>query len=182
MNVNPYLMNPYNGQYVYNPQALQPQMSSVPQIQQPVQQPVQQQSTQVQTQQIQSGGFVSVQSFDEAKNYPVAPGTSVTFKDETAPYVYTKTMGFSPLDRPIYETYRLVKEEPKQEAAQEPLRAHINNQAEDLPDYALKSEYEAVRAELDAVRGDIENVKEEMNAFRKQMRKPAARKKEDDDE
>lgn len=60
---------------------------------------------------IQNGGFVSVTSEEEARRYPVAPGNSVTFKNENAPYVYTKTMGFSQLDRPLFEIYRLVKEE-----------------------------------------------------------------------
>lgn len=60
---------------------------------------------------IQSGGFVSVASEDDARKYPVAPGNSVTFKNENAPYVYTKTMGFSQLDRPLFEKFRLVKEE-----------------------------------------------------------------------
>ena len=61
--------------------------------------------------QIQNGGFVSVRSEEEARNYPVAQGTSVTFKNETAPYIYTKTMGFSQMDRPIFERYKLIKEE-----------------------------------------------------------------------
>lgn len=60
---------------------------------------------------IQNGGFVCVSSEDEARKYPVAPGNSVTFKNENAPYVYTKTMGFSQLDRPLFEVFRLVKEE-----------------------------------------------------------------------
>lgn len=55
--------------------------------------------------------FVNVRSEAEARNYPVAYGNSITFKDETQPYVYTKTMGFSQLDRPVFEKYRLVKEE-----------------------------------------------------------------------
>ena len=63
--------------------------------------------------QIQSGGLVSVRSMEEAYNYPVAPGNSITFKDETQPFVYTKTKGFSPLEQPVFERYRLVKvEEP----------------------------------------------------------------------
>lgn len=66
--------------------------------------------------QIQNGGFISVRSEQDARNYPVAPGNSVTFKDETAPYVYTKTMGFSQLDRPIFEKYKLIKEEVPDEA------------------------------------------------------------------
>lgn len=64
-----------------------------------------------QSQQIQSSGLVSVRSIEEAMRYPVAPGNSVTFKDETAPYVYTKTMGFSQFDRPVFEKYRITKEE-----------------------------------------------------------------------
>lgn len=55
--------------------------------------------------------FISVPSEDVARNYPVAHGNSVTFKDENAPYIYTKTMGFSQLDRPIFERYKLIREE-----------------------------------------------------------------------
>lgn len=86
-----------------------------PYIQQPYQMPVQYQTPfqqqQQQQQQIQNGGFISVRNESEARSYPVAPGNSITFKDETAPYVYTKTMGFSQLDQPIFEKYKLVKEE-----------------------------------------------------------------------
>lgn len=64
--------------------------------------------------QIQNNGFVMVRSEAEARNFPVALGNSVTFKDETAPYIYSKTMGFSQLDRPIFEKYKLVKEEIKE--------------------------------------------------------------------
>lgn len=60
--------------------------------------------------QTQNNNFVSVRSEQEARNYPVAYGNSVTFKDETSPYVYTKTMGFSQLDRPVFEKYKLIKE------------------------------------------------------------------------
>ena len=34
------------------------------------------------TQQIQNGGFINVRSELEARNYPVAPGNSVTFKND----------------------------------------------------------------------------------------------------
>ena len=72
----------------------------------------QMQMPQAQAQQTQqASGFVSVRSEEEARNYPVAYGNSVTFKDETSPYIYTKTMGFSQLDRPIFDKYKLVKEQ-----------------------------------------------------------------------
>ena len=80
-----------------------------PQYFQPQQMPMQMQQQQQQAS--QASGFVSVRSEEEARNYPVAYGNSVTFKDENAPYIYTKTMGFSQLDRPIFDKYKLVKEE-----------------------------------------------------------------------
>lgn len=66
---------------------------------------------QTQPQQIQSGSFVSARSIEEAYNWPIAPGNSLTFKIENSPYVCTKTKGFSPLEQPVFERYRLVKEE-----------------------------------------------------------------------
>ena len=81
-----------------------------PQYFQPQQMPMQQMQNQNPAQ-AQTSGFVSVRSEEEARNYPVAYGNSVTFKDENAPYIYTKTMGFSQLDRPIFDKYKLVKEE-----------------------------------------------------------------------
>lgn len=73
-----------------------------------------------QTNQIQNTGLVSVRSVEEAYNYPVAPGNSITFKDETQPFVYTKTKGFSPLEQPVFEKYRLVKVEESQNVAKNP--------------------------------------------------------------
>lgn len=69
------------------------------------------------TQQMQNNGFVMVRSEEEARNFPVGFGNSVTFKDETSPYMYCKTMGFSQLDKPIFEKFRLTKEESEGEEA-----------------------------------------------------------------
>lgn len=90
------------------------------QQQMPVQQPVQQQ-------QIQTSGFIPVPSEEMARNYPVAPGNSVTFKNENAPYVYTKTMGFSQLDRPIFEKYKLVKEDAPVSEKSEQIETNYNS-------------------------------------------------------
>ena len=54
--------------------------------------------------------FLTVRSEKEARDYPIAPGNSITFRDENAPYIYTKTMGMSQLDRPHFEKFRLVRE------------------------------------------------------------------------
>ena len=107
---------------------------------------------QYQTQQqniIQNGGFVRVPNEAAARNYPIAPGNSITFIDENAPYCYTMTMGFSQFDRPKFEKFRLVKEE------DQPIQAQTT---ENMPkiDYALKSELEALKQSFTA---EIENLK-----------------------
>ena len=85
----------------------------------------------MQTQQNQSP-FVSVRSEAEARNYPVGFGNSVNFKDENSSYVYVKTMGFSQLDKPTFEKYRLIKEETegqevKKECQCEGLKTQFSN-------------------------------------------------------
>ena len=139
MSYNPYLTNPYTGQQYY----------SVPQIQQPVP---------TQNQQIQNNGLISVRNIDEARNYPIAPGNSITFKDENSPYVYTKTMGFSQLDRPIFEKYRLVKEE-AEEVKETPA---VNNS----PAYVLQADYETLRGIVDGLKEELETVKGQISKRR----------------
>ena len=79
----------------------------------PPQQPVQQmQQAQVSG---SAGNIVHVQSEDEMRSYPVAPGNTIIFKNDNAPYIYTKTMDSSQLGQPIFEKFRLVKEDEVQE-------------------------------------------------------------------
>ena len=107
--------------------------------------------------------------------YPVAPGNSVTFINENSPYCYTKTVNMGQLDRPIFEKYRLVKEDDAPapvEAPNKPAEAPMP----DLSKYATKSEIEAFRAEIDGLKSDME-------AFRGDLygiagKKTATRKKE----
>lgn len=72
---------------------------------QPVQNMQQMQSVQPQS------GFISVRNEQEARNYSIAHGNSLVFKDENEPYLYIKTMGFSQMDIPTFEKYRLVREQ-----------------------------------------------------------------------
>lgn len=80
--------------------------------QQPYYQQQLQQQPQPQTQPT-NGGYVTVRTEAEARNYPVAPGTSVTFFNETQPYCYKKSAGMSPLDAPTFEIYQITKVEPE---------------------------------------------------------------------
>ena len=128
----PNYYNPYQQQYY--PMQNQPQMNVAP--------------TQPQ---IQNNGFISVPSEEVARNYPVAPGNSVTVKNENAPYVYTKTMGFSQLDRPSFEKYKLVKEDVEE------VQEHSNSIDE------LREKIGELNCELDELRGELNAIKKDMD-------------------
>lgn len=137
--------------YNYFPQTYQySPYQGFQQFQQPAQQ-FQQQATQPQ---IQNGGFVSVRNIEEAFNWPVAPGNSITFKDENSPYIYTKTKGFSQLEAPIFERFRLVKEDdtPKQQENRPEASEKAENsfQAEEQINSIWK-EIEALKSQIKAI-------------------------------
>lgn len=167
--INPTLQNWY-GQF-YQP------------VQAPLQNPVQQAVPQAMPQQMQptpmsganqpqqapagpapvQGGFVRVQSEQEARAYPVAPGNSITFIDESRPYCYTKSVDMSQLDRPKFDRYRLVKEEdaPAPSGVDAPVRPENGPQSHDAPgvgkssDYALKTDLGPLWAEIEALKRRI---------------------------
>ena len=47
---------------------------------------------QMQPIQMPQNNIVNVPSEDMARNYPVAPGNTIIFKHDNAPYIYTKTI------------------------------------------------------------------------------------------
>lgn len=92
--------------------------------------------------------IMRVRDENEARMYCVAPGNSMTFVDEDAKYLFTKTVNMGQFDRPIFEKYRLVKEDAMPaETAQE-----------DAPRYALADDLDALKAELESVKGDLYGV------------------------
>ena len=100
--------------------------------------------------QIQNGGFITVRSAQEAYNYPVAIGNSVTFKDETAPYIYVKTRGFSQLEEPIFEQFQLVKVD-NQKQAEMPVQEGQNQSSKSI-EYAVKSDLTELWSDLEALK------------------------------
>ena len=124
-------------------------------LQNMVQQPVQNQQPQ-----IQNGGFISVRSIDEARNYPVAPGNAVTFKIEGQPFVAEKTLGYSQFESPIFKIFKLVETDGSD--------VITPTTAPSSPEYILKSEFESCIAELQA---QIEALKEPPKTVTKVGRK-----------
>ena len=152
----------------YFPVTYQPNYYGNPYPPQMIQQP-QQQTQPVQRMAqpaIQQSGFVLVQSEQEARAYPVAPGNSITFKDESQPYCYVKTMGFNQLARPTFERYRLVKEDSPVTAQNAPTNADSVEGNKNTA-YALKSDLGAIWSEIDAIKEKLKAQDEKKPAKRK---------------
>lgn len=148
-----------NYQYPYYSQfAQQPQI--------PIQ--MQAQAQQQAQQQIQSGGFMPAPNEAYALNYPIAPGNSMTFKIEGKPIVIEKSMGFSQLESPKIDRYRLVKEEV----------AEGSNLTKDEP-----LDLEPINSTLDDLKGQIEQIWGEIDGLKKKPApKPKKKEAEDDTE
>ena len=135
-------MPAYNNYYPVNYQ--QPYYPAIQQMQ--YQQPMQVQQKQ--------NEFIRVRSKEEAMNYPVAPSNSVTFINEAAPYCYVKTMGASQLDRPVFETYKLVKEEDESKTISDSEKQLKNDYSE------LKSDIEKLVKDVDELKMSVKTLKE----------------------
>jgi hypothetical protein len=110
-----------------------------------------------------AGNFVSVPNETAARNYPIAPGNSVTFIDENNPYCYTKTMGLNQLDRPVFKRYRLVEEtEPIQSAQNAPTTSANTEGSIAIPE-KINADIAALRALYDELKLDVEIIKEDMS-------------------
>jgi len=84
--------------------------------------------------QIQDGGFVTIPNADMVYNYPVAMGKCVTFKVEGKPIIIEKSMGFSQLDSPKIERYRLVKEDSENNDSGERGMSELDKVKSDIKD------------------------------------------------
>lgn len=138
---NPYGMNPYAQmamqQYQQNMQMPQPQP------------------------QTQSNAIIHVPSEEVARRWDVAPNSSVTFIDDSKPYCYTKSMGMSMLEAPVFKRFRLVEEaetapiSEDQTAAEQP----ASTPQIDLSAYMTKVEFESYKSIIE----DMQKIVKELN-------------------
>lgn len=110
-----------------------------------------------------AGNFVSVQNEMTARNYPIAPGNSMTFIDENSPYCYTKTMGLNQLDRPVFKRYRLVEEPDMPQNVQNAPQASEQMQAKQVMSDEVKADIEALRSLYEELKLDVEIMKEDIS-------------------
>lgn len=98
--------------------------------------------------------FVPVNSEQEVISFPVGCGKSVNFKMQNAPYLYTKTMGFSQFEKPVIEKYRLLKEE----MGAEPPKAEENPLQNKLTE--LSESFNALEEKVNSLKNEINSMKE----------------------
>lgn len=108
-----------------------------------------QQMLQMQQQQQNTNTFIHVPSEEVARAYTVAPGGSVTFINDNAPYCYTKTAGVNQFDTPIFRKFRLV-EETSVEQQKMPQNAQESNTGK-ITTESLNNEIEALRSRIQAI-------------------------------
>ena len=92
------------------------------------------------------------------------------FKDENSPYVYTKTMGFSQLDRPQFEKYRLVKEEA--DNVTEPTTETKTN----TPNYLVSTDLDPIFKQLEDFKSRVDDIQEELDKLNKESVKQVYRR------
>lgn len=156
-------------QYGYQPQ--QPQMPQQMAQQIPQQMPQQMaQMPQQPVQQIQNGGFLAAPNEEYVRSYPVALGNCVTFKIEGKPYVMEKSMGFSQLDSPKIEKYKLVKEEPEE----------MPDLPENGKNESMANILDGLINEIEAIKADVKVIKEKLKSMTKPVSKKAPRDEEED--
>ena len=123
----------------------------------PVQYPqVMGQNMQMQQTQPQSSSFIHVQSETQAREWAVAPNTSITFIDDTKPYCYTKSMGASLLEPPVFKRFKLVEEDISDNTTNQ---STTTTQQIDLSEYLTKAEFEEYRSVIE----DMQKIVKELN-------------------
>lgn len=120
-------------------------------------QQLQQQSQPQPQPQIQNGGFMQIPSEEMARTYPVAPGNCVTFKIEGKPIVMEKSMGFSQLEAPRIDRYRLVREEDTQNEQNLPQNGPKNIEADNKSNDELKDEIKRLWDEINKLKDQLDD-------------------------
>lgn len=112
------------------------------------QQPAQQQSS-----------LIHVQSETQAREWSIAPGTSLMFIDDNQPFIYTKTAGNSQLEPCVFKIFR-VSEIGTENA---PKTASSSESIDILPD-SVRGEIEAIRAEIEDIKAKVKELTENESA------------------
>jgi hypothetical protein len=141
---------PYNNYYPFMQGYQMPYMQNYQQQAQQIQQPIQQPA------QIQDGGVVCVKDETAARNYPIAPGVSMTLIDEPRQHLFIKTMGFNQLEKPVFKKFQLIPENENNGDLSGVSPETVKDTSEDL-----KPQIEGLQREIEGIKAEIEKLKAE---------------------
>ena len=87
----------------------------------------------------------------------------MTFKNESQPYIYTKTLGFSQLDQPIFEVFKLEKVENED---------NNTTVVEEIPvvEYLPLEDADKIRKQLNEMQSEIDFLKELIESDTKEVK------------
>ena len=108
-------------------------------------------------QQPQTTVFYNVPSEDVARRWNVEPNTTARFVDDNDGYFYTKTVGASILEPPVFEKYKIVKEGNNNNNVDCPQRAAIAEA--DLSEYMTKAEFEDYKSIINDMQEIVKELK-----------------------
>lgn len=108
-------------------------------------------------QQPQNSTIIHVQSEAQAREWAVAPNSSVTFIDDSSPYCYTKSMGMSMLEPPVFKRFRLVEEDASQQVSMQ--EQAQNNSQFDTTAFMTKEEFEPYKSIIE----EMQKIAKELN-------------------
>lgn len=141
---------PYNNYYPFMQGYQMPYMQNYQQQAQQIQQPIQQPA------QIQDGGVVCVKDETAARNYPIAPGVSMTLIDEPRQHLFIKTMGFNQLEKPVFKKFQLIPENENNGDLSGGMPEAVKDTNE-----SLKPQIEGLQREIEGIKAEIEKLKAE---------------------
>ena len=107
----------------------------------------------------QQASFIRVQNEQQAREWPIAPGNSMTFIDDNNPYCYTKSMGMSQFDIPVFKRFRLTEEIVQNTQEEPPNTPQVN-----LSEYMTKAEFEPFKSLLERIEKELYNESTESTA------------------
>lgn len=98
-----------------------------------------------------------VRDENEARNWQIAPGNHLVFENQNGQYFYTKSLGFSPNEKPVFAIY-------KREDYVEP----VSDNQIPVEQNPLKEEFDSFKSsnqlELESLRKDISDLKDLINS------------------
>lgn len=100
--------------------------------------------------------FINVPSEEVARRWDVAPNRTERFIDDNRGYFYSKSVGASILEPPVFKKYKIVEEAGNFDAPQASTAAAAEV---DLSDYMTKSEFESYKSIIDDMQEIVKELK-----------------------